>query len=87
MTARLVPAEITAVDRRELAKRQHVPYRIIDNCPQCLKETVVDLTEEDSLYSAKIGQPAKVYFSCHRIDCAHDWTVLVRVTITLEVIQ
>lgn len=88
MTARIVPIKWKrgSNEERELLKRQAAPYKVVDNCPACGKEHVVDLRDQDNLQYAQQGKPAKVYFSC---DCEADrpieWQVMVipQVTITL----
>ena len=83
MTARIEPSEITARDGGELSKRQHVPFRVLDNCPVCGDEHVVDLGAGYHLSYAKQGKPTSVYFSCAK--CGdHEWHVWVVARVSLE---
>lgn len=73
----------------ELDKRQHVPYRVTDNCPKCSKEYVVNLTPKGDHYLGYpiVGQPTKLYMVCPNDACAHEWQVKVIVNITLELVR
>ncbi len=70
---------------RELSKRQHVPFRIVDTCVKCHTENTVDLARGDHhLYAARLGEQTNVYFICSR--CEHDWAVRItpHIIITIE---
>lgn len=73
----------------ELDKRQHVPYRVIDNCPKCGKVYKVDLTPKgDHHLSCPIaGALAEVYMMCPDDACGHEWEVQVIVNITVELVS
>lgn len=83
--ARLEPSEITAWNGLSIGKRLHVPFRVVDNCPKCGAEHVVDLgSDRYQLSYAKQGLPTGVYFTCAQCD-DHEWTVSVIVRLTLEI--
>lgn len=84
MTARLERVEIADRQHRELNKRQHVPYRVMDECPFCGVSKTVDLANgDDHLSLPRIGEGTLVYFCCG--SCGRDWQarVVVNVTLTL----
>ena len=75
--------------RIELDKRQHVPYKVEDDCPKCRRSHMRDLSQGGGphghhLSYPVIGKPTSVHFVCDDEKCAHEWTRRVVVDVTLR---
>ena len=53
-------------------KRQHIPFTITDDCPDCGHENPRDYSSDEYLsYPELDGTPVELYFCC--TECDHEW--------------
>lgn len=64
-------------------KRLHLPFRLVEACPACGQEAILDLSAESYLSYPVPGKPITKGFYCD--ECGEEWDYTFVMDVTLEV--
>lgn len=66
-------------------KRCHLPAVMEVQCPWCRKRWCIDFLGYEYLSYPKVNSPFR--YTCHCSSCDHEWPVMLKLTMTLEVTE